>query len=52
MSHLHRHPHLRIPRGQCIHIRQRHIAGAVCAAGGFVFAADDGEGVEDVFGFY
>ena len=50
MSHLHRHHRFRIPRGQRIHIRQRHIAGAVCAEGGFVFAADDGEGVEDVFG--
>ena len=38
------------PRYQGIHIRQRHIAGAVCSEGGFVFAADDGEGVEDVFG--
>ena len=42
MSHLHRR--------QRIHIRQRHFAGAVFPAGGFVFAADDGEGVEDIFG--
>ena len=38
------------PRSQRIHILQRHIAGAVFPEGGFVFAADDGEGVEDVFG--
>ena len=50
MHPLHRHPRLRIPRRQRIHIRQRHIAGAVCSEGGFIFAADDGEGVEDVFG--
>ena len=49
MSHLHRH-HFRIPRFQHIHIRQRHIAGAICSEGGFIFAADDGEGVEDIFG--
>jgi hypothetical protein len=49
-ANLHRHHRFRIPRSQRIHIRQRHIAGAVCSEGGFVFAADDGEGVEDVFG--
>ena len=43
-------PPLPYPRGQRIHIRQRHIAGAVFPEGGFVFAANDWEGVEDVFG--
>lgn len=48
MSHLHRH-HFRILRFQRIHIRQRHISGAICSEGGFIFAVDDWEGVEDIF---
>ena len=47
-SNLHRHPRLRVPRRQGVHIGQHHVPRAVAAELLLVLAADDGEGVEHV----
>ena len=48
LAHLYRHPRLRIPGVQGVHVSQDQFLGAVAAEGGLVLAADDGKGVEDV----
>ncbi len=50
LDSLHRHFNIRITGGEGIVVGEDHIFGAVVAEGGFVVAADDGEGVEDVGG--
>ena len=47
---LDRHLHIRIPGGEGVVVGEDHLLGAVVAEGGFVVAADDGKGVEDVGG--
>ena len=48
LCNLHRHPRLRIPGCEGIHVGQDQLPRAVAAEGGLVLLADDGEGVEDV----
>ena len=45
-----RYLHIRISGGEGVVVGEDHGFGAVGAEGGFVVAADDGEGVEDVVG--
>ena len=47
---LDRHLHLGIAGGEGVVVGEDHLFCAVAAEGGFVVAADDGEGVEDVGG--
>ena len=47
---LHRHVGGRIAGGEGVVVGEDHGFGTVVAEGGFVVAADDGEGVEDVGG--
>ena len=41
---------MRIPGGEGAHVGEDEVAGVVAAESGLVFAADDGEGAEDVGG--
>ena len=50
LDSLHRHLNIRIAGVKSIVIGQNHLLRPVGAEGGFVVAADDGEGVEDVGG--
>ena len=47
---LDRHLNVRVAGGEGVVVGEDHVFGAVVAEGGFVVAADDGEGVEDVGG--
>ena len=47
---LDRHLGIRVAGGEGVVVGEDHGFGAVVAEGGFVVAADDGEGVEDVGG--
>ena len=48
--HSHRHVGGGVAGGEGVVVGEDHVFGAVVAEGGFVAAADDGEGVEDVDG--
>ena len=48
---LDRYVGIRIAGGEGVVVGEDHVFGAVGAEGGFVVAADDGEGVEDVGGW-
>ena len=47
---LHGHVGVGVAGGEGVVVGEDHVFGAVGAEGGFVVAADDGEGVEDVGG--
>ena len=47
---LDRYFYIRIAGGEGVVVGEDHLLGAAAAEGGFVVAADDGEGVEDVGG--
>ena len=40
-----RHLNIRVAGGECVVVGEDHLFGEVVAEGGFVVAADDGEGV-------
>ena len=48
LNRLNRYLCLGVASGEGVHVGEDEVAGAVVAEGGFVFFADDGEGVQDV----
>jgi len=48
LKRLNRHYGLGIAGGEGVHVGEDEVTGAVAAEGGFVFLADDGEGVQYV----
>ena len=48
MEELESHHRLSVVGGEGVHVSEDEVAGAVAVEGGFVFLADDGEGVQHV----
>ncbi len=48
LDRLNRHHRLRVSGRQGVHVGEDEVAGAVVVEGGFVFFADDGEGIQHV----